>query len=92
MDATYTPVEAIYQDSKDKRVSNYVLYSDGTDLFLQAAHSTRPTVEEAYNACLHGCLVHDATAGYSTVTSFKMDGGSLTVKVGDTTFTVAAAA
>lgn len=92
MSTTATPVEAIYQDAKDKRVSNYVLYGNASKLYLEAAHTTEVSHDDALDALLHGALVVDATAGYSTVTSFKDSDGTLTVKVGTTTYTVGASA
>ena len=90
MDATYTPVEAIFDDAKDKNVSMRVLYGNANKLYVDAAHKTEATPDEALDACMHGAFVYDETNGYSAITSFKPAGGSLTVKVGTTTYTVAA--
>ena len=89
MNPTFTEVEAIFGDAKDKYVSNYVLYGNTNKLYLDAEHETEVDHDAALDACLKGLLVYDATAGYSTVTSFKDNAGTLSVVVGETTYTVA---
>lgn len=91
MNPTETEVEAIFNDAKDKNVSTYVLYGNASKLYIDAAHATEVKHDAAFDACLRGAFVYDATNGYSTITSFK-DDGTLTVKVGTTTYTVTDAA
>lgn len=91
MSTTYTPVEKVFQDAKDKRVSTYVLYGNASKLYIDAKHTTEVAHDDALDACMHGLLVFDATNGYSAVTSFKDSDGTLTVKVGTTTYTVGGA-
>lgn len=90
MNPTYTEVEQIFDDAKDKNVSAYVLYGNASKLYLDSTHKNEVGHDAALDACMRGLLVYDATNGYSTVTSFKDSAGTLTVKVGSTTYTVSA--
>lgn len=85
---THTNVEAVFQDAKDKNVAMYVLYGQTTKLYTDAGFKTEAQHDEVLDALMRGALVYDATSGYSTVTSFKDDSGTLTVKVGSTTYSV----
>lgn len=89
MATTHTNVEAVFDDAKDTHVSNYVLYGNANKLYVDSKFATEVTHDEAFDACLKGVLVYDATNGYSTVTSFKDSAGTLSVVVGETTYTVA---
>lgn len=91
MSTTYTPVQAVYQDAKDKRVSTYVLYANASKLYVDSAHTTEVKHDDAFDACLRGCLVYDETNGYVAVSSFKDASGTLTITAGETPYTVPAA-
>lgn len=78
----------IFNDADEKYAKAVVLYTDGTDLFVDAEKKTKVTHDEALSACFKGLLIQDTTKEYSAVTAFKDDAGTLTVSVGETDYTV----
>lgn len=88
MSATYTPVEKVYQDAKDKRVSAYVLYGDSSKLYVDEEHTTEVEHDDALDACMKGLLVCTAAGTYSAVQKFADSAGTLTVTCEDGSYTV----
>lgn len=82
-------MERIFSDANEKYVKNFVLYGH-TDkyLYLDAAHTTKVSLEDALNMCQKGLLV--VYNGFTCVpVCFKENAGHLevTVATGTTTLT-----
>lgn len=83
-----TKMNRIYADAEDKYVLNTVLYGKSSKLYTDKETKNEVTYKDALNLCMKGAVVFD-TDTYYTITSFKDDDSSLTVKTDSThTYTV----
>lgn len=83
-----TKMDRIYADAADKYVMNTVLYGKTSKLYTDAAGTIEVTYEDALNLCMKGAVIFD-TDTYYTITTFKDDEGTLTIKTDSThTYTV----
>lgn len=78
----YVKPTRIYEDANDQHIRNIVVFSDGTNAFVDEAKTVKVPGETLLRWATLGLLVKTST-GYAAVTEVSEAGGVVTVKAGD---------
>lgn len=62
-------MDAIFQDLKDRFVTNYFVYANDSKAYADADHTTQLTTSQLKDAFLKGCMVVTA-AGFATPVTY----------------------
>lgn len=80
----YKKPTRIYEDANDQHVRKYVIYTDNTYAYVDAAKSEKLTADTLIRWALLGAVVQTST-GYEFISSVTKTGESATLKAGSLT-------